>query len=185
MSELVRNVLEHAGSPHGAFVAAQYYAKSNTIRIGISDVGVGIRTTIGRSHKVANDLEAIQLALTPGVTGTTAREGGTEQNAGAGLFFIKSIASVNGDFFTIYSGTALYKLLRQHSKKRHLLHADPLRDRHSTRDDLPYWHGTAVGIDMALDEHEKFSALLDHVRETYSRAVRERKRARYKKPVFI
>lgn len=185
VSELVRNVIEHAASEHGAFVAAQYYVKSNTIRIGISDVGVGIRKTITKSHVATDDLSAIGLALMPGVTGTTRQEGGTEQNAGAGLFFIKSIASVNGDFFTMYSGTALYKLLRQHSKKRHILHADPFKDRHSAGNTFPAWPGTTVGIDMALDENEKFSALLDHIRKTYAEAVRERKRMRYKKPQFV
>ncbi len=185
VTELVRNVIEHAESPHGAFVAAQYYEKSNSIRIGIADVGVGIKKTIGRSHRVSGDLSAIGLALTPGITGTTAREGGTEQNAGAGLFFIKSIASINGDFFAIYSGSALYKLLRQHATKRHILHADPFRDRHSARENLPQWTGTAVGIDMMLDETEKFSALLEHIRGTYARAVRERRKERYKKPRFV
>ena len=185
VSELVRNVIEHAESPHGAFVAAQYYEKSNSIRIGISDVGIGIRKTIARSYPVSDDLSAIQLALMPGVTGTTRREGGTEQNAGAGLFFIKSIASVNGDFFAMYSGTGLYKLLKQHTKKRHILHADPSKDRHSSGNDFPAWPGTAVGIDMKLDENETFSKLLDHIRDTYARAVRERRRARYKKPTFV
>ncbi len=183
VSELVRNVIEHADSPHGAFVAAQYYEKSNTIRIGISDAGVGIKKTINRSHKAASDLEAIRLALTPGITGTTQREGGTAQNAGAGLFFIKSIAAANGDFFAIYSGSGFYKLLRQAGRKK--LHADPLKDRHSAGDDFPAWPGTAVGIDMKLDENETFSTLLDHIRDTYGRAVRERKRARHKKPHFV
>lgn len=185
VSELVRNVLEHAETPHGAFVAAQYHTKGNAVRIGIADVGIGITRTIRRSHAAASDLEAIRLALTPGITGTTAREGGTEQNAGAGLFFIKSIASVNGDFFAIASGTALYKLLKQLPSKRHILHADPFRDRHSAKNDFPRWPGTVVGIDMVLDEHEKFSALLDHIRDVYAKAVRERRRARYKKPIFV
>ncbi|MHB2025452.1 MAG: hypothetical protein ACYCPQ_02255 [Elusimicrobiota bacterium] len=88
----------------GALLCAQYYPKSNAIRIGIADTGVGIKSTITRSHRAETDLEAIRLALTPGITGATPREGGTEQNAGAGLFFIKSIASVNRDFFAVYSG---------------------------------------------------------------------------------
>jgi anti-sigma regulatory factor (Ser/Thr protein kinase) len=190
VSELVRNVLEHAETPHGAFVAAQYYPthtkrKKPSIRIGIADAGVGIRKTVSRSHKTESDLDAIRLALTPGITGTTPREGGTEQNAGAGLFFIKSIAAVNGDFFALYSGDAFFKLLKQNETKRHILHADPFDDRHSTKQGLPAWPGTAVGIDMVLDENEKFTTLLEHIRHTYAKAVRERKKERYKKPRFI
>ncbi len=184
MSELVRNVLEHAESKNGAIVSAQYHPKSNTIRIGIADTGVGIRQTINESYGPKDDLDAIRLALIPGITGTTKREGGTEFNAGAGLFFIKSIATVNRDFFLIYSGNAMYKLLKNQGKKIEL-HADPLEDKHSVKKDLPYWHGTAVGIDISLDETQEFSVLLDLIKQTYSEAVKERKKARYKKPRFI
>lgn len=188
VSELVRNVIEHALAPSGAILCAQYYEKSNSIRIGIADTGLGIRKTITQSHKAVTDLDAIRLALTPGITGTTRKEGGTEQNAGAGLFFIKSIACVNRDFFIIYSGRGFYKLLKRTAMKRFSLLADPFKDRHSTGSeggDFPYWQGTAVGVDITLDQTQEFSLLLDAIRDTYSSAVRERKRARHKKPRFL
>jgi len=75
VSELVRNVLEHSSSADGALVSAQYYKKSNSIRIGIADTGVGIRKTIRQSHTAKNDLDAIRLALSPGITGATKKEG--------------------------------------------------------------------------------------------------------------
>ncbi|MEK9151725.1 MAG: ATP-binding protein [Patescibacteria group bacterium] len=187
ISELVRNVIEHAASPVGAIVAAQYYPKTNTIRIGIADVGVGIKRTINRSHPAETDLEAIRLALTPGITGTTSREGGTESNAGAGLFFIKSIAKVSRGFFMIYSGDALYKLLKEPSGSGKLkrLFADPFKDKHSIEELLPFWQGTVVGVDISLDDTQEFSSLLDLIREVYSKTVRERKREKYRKPKFI
>ena len=95
VSELVRNVFEHASSPDGAIVCAQYYKKSNTIRIGVVDTGVGIKHTLERFYHPKDDLNALALALTPGITGTTMRIGGTEANAGAGLFFIKSLAKIS------------------------------------------------------------------------------------------
>lgn len=184
MSELIRNVLEHSLSPHGAVVSAQYYSKTNTVRIGVADTGVGIWKTIHQSYKPKNDLDAIRLALMPGITGTTQREGGTEYNAGAGLFFVKSIATVNRNFFAVYSGNALYKLLKRTTKKARL-HADPFEDRHSKKDDLPFWNGTVVGMDISLDTTQEFSSLLQLMNQTYTSAVRERKKARYKKPQFI
>jgi len=184
VSELVRNVLEHAEAPHGAVLCAQYYKKSNSIRIGIADTGVGIKATVVRSHSAESDLEAIRLALMPGITGTTRREGGTEQNAGAGLFFIKSIASVNRDFFVVYSGTGLYKLLKKSAVRRIRLNADPFADRHSSDDEMPSWKGTAVGVDITLNQTEEFSRLLDAIRSTYSSAVRERRKQRFKRPRF-
>lgn len=184
MSELIRNVLEHSLSKDGAIVSAQYYKKSNTVRIGIADTGVGIWKSINQSYTPKTDLEAIQLALTPGITGTTRREGGTEQNAGAGLFFIKSIASINNDFFVIYSGRAMYKLLKRRGKKIKL-HTDPFTDRHSKKDDLPIWQGTVVGIDLSLDTTQEFSLLLKLLNTSLNEAIKERKKARYKKPQFI
>lgn len=182
VSELVRNVLEHSESKIGAIVSAQYHLKSNMIRIGIVDTGVGIKKTITQSHAASTHMEAIHLALTPGITGTTKKEGGTEFNAGAGLFFIKSIAKVNRDFFMIYSGNALYKLLKSNPGK---LHADPILDKHSGGEDYPSFYGTAVGVDISLNETKEFSSLLTLIRDIYAKTVRERKKARYKRPQFI
>lgn len=184
VSELVRNVIEHAETENGALLCAQYYKKSNSIRIGIADTGRGIKSTIAHSHSVDTDLDAIRLALTPGITGTTSKEGGTEQNAGAGLFFIKSIASVNKDFFVIYSGNGFYKLLKKNPTRSRRLNADPFTDRHSGSAGMPAWQGTVVGVDITLDQTEEFSLLLDAIRDTYSSAVRERRKERHKKPRF-
>lgn len=186
VSELVRNVLEHSQSDYGAVLSAQYYKKSNTIRIGIADIGVGIKKTINMSHSAPTHLDAIRLALIPGITGTTRREGGTELNAGAGLFFIKSIAKVNRDFFIIYSGNAMYKLLKSKNGKKHIrLYADPFKDRHSKGEDFPSWKGTIVGIDISLDTKEEFSILLDLIRKAYVETIRERKKSRYRRARFI
>jgi anti-sigma regulatory factor (Ser/Thr protein kinase) len=186
ISELVRNVLEHSYSKNGAIVSAQYHKKSNIIRIGIVDTGVGIQETINVSHNAPTDLESIKLALTPGITGTTRRMGGTELNAGAGLFFIKSIAKVNRDFFMIYSGNAMYKLLKNKLYPNKIkLCADPFHDRHSKGEDFPSWKGTVVGIDISLDETRNFSILLDLIRDIYIKTVKERRKEKYRRPKFI
>lgn len=174
VSELIRNVLEHAETGMGAIACAQYYKSSNTIRLGIVDRGIGIRQSIRQSHPAEDDLAAIRLALTPGITGTTALEGGTEYNAGAGLFFIKSLATINKDHFFLYSGDAFYKLLKSAAKQPQL-HSDPFHDRHTTKSAMPRWRGTVVGIDLQLDETAEFTHLLDMIRETYTKSIRERK----------
>src|SRR3990167_6440018 len=160
ISELARNVFEHSQSEIGAILCAQYYKKSNTIRLGIVDRGVGIKQTISNAYTTKDDVDAIRLALSPGITGTTRRIGGTAQNVGAGLFFIKSIAKTNRDFFMIYSGSGMYKLLKTSLPKKVRLYADPFRDKHSKDNKLPYWQGTAVGIDISLERHQKFDSLL-------------------------
>lgn len=185
ISELVRNVLEHAESEIGAILCAQFYPKSNTIRMGIVDIGVGIKKTINVSYDAKTDLDAIHLALVPGITGTTRLPGGTDYNAGAGLFFIKSIAKVNREHFMIYSGGAMYKLLKTELNKSIRLFADPQRDKHSSNSYLPYWQGTIVGVDINLSQGREFSALLDHIRKIWAESVEERKRIRRKEARFI
>ncbi len=192
ITELVRNVLEHSASEEGAILCAQYYKESNSIKLGIVDTGLGIKKTINISHPAPTDLEAIKLALTPGITGTTRKEGGTEFNAGAGLFLIKSIATVNRNFFMVYSGEAIYKLLKKRKTQSTLktqpnirLHVDPFKDNHSKEINLPYWKGTVVGIDISLDNTRELNVLLDFVWKTYKKAIMERKKIKYKKPRFI
>ena len=183
VSELLRNVLEHAEAPNGAIVAAQYYAKTKRVSIGIVDTGVGIKKTINRSHSAWTDAEALRLALTPGITGTTNREGGTVDNAGAGLFFIKSIAVNNHDLFMLYSGDAMYKLHKRPGEVKYL-HVNPFDDPHSLKEDVPHWQGTVVGIDISIEQTKSFADLMGAIRKTYSSAITERRKARYRKARF-
>ncbi len=186
ISELVRNVLEHAYTEEGAIVCAQYFAKSKTIRIGIVDTGIGIKASISDSHFAPDDMRAIQLALMPGITGTTNKPGGTERNAGAGLFFIRTIAHVNSDLFFLYTGTAMFKLLKRSGKIA--LKGDPFDDRHSKETNLPNWRGVVAGIDISLEKTKEFKDLLAIIRNFYFESTKEQRnerRRRFKKPIFI
>lgn len=187
VGELVRNVLEHSGAKNGAFVAAQYYQTTNIVRLGICDTGVGIRKTIIRSWPAKTDIDGIKLALTPGITGTTRREGGNEANAGAGLFFIKSMAMVSRDYFVIYSGSGLYKLTKRDKRTKGLprLRANPAEDKHSETNSAPNFPGTVVAIDISLNETSEFTALLSVIRSAYTQAVKERRKERFRQPKFV
>ncbi len=183
VSELLRNVIEHAESPLGGFVCAQFFKKSNRVAIGVADTGVGVKKTINFAYSAETDSDAIRLALTPGVTGTTTKPGGTETNAGAGLFFIKSIAKINKDYFLFYSGNAAYKLLKTPVKEKVRLYADPLKDKNSMKTSLPNWQGTAVGVDISVDENQDFSELLGLIRQVYRLDAEDKRR--FKRAKFI
>lgn len=170
ISELGRNVLEHSNSPVGGFVCAQYFRNKQRIAIGMADAGRGIATAIRQSHAAETEADAIRLALTPGISGATPQIGGNETNAGAGLFFIRSIAKASGNFFVIYSGRTEYKLLRRQEKDG-VLYVNPMHETHRLVTDLPDWQGTAIGIDISVDETREFSALLDLIRKSYSIGV--------------
>lgn len=185
VSELVRNVLEHSLARDGAIVAAQYYKKSNTISLAICDTGIGLWESLQIWHP-KTDLDAIKLALTPGVSGTTLAEGGTADNAGAGLFFIRSIAKTVRSYFTIYSGDAVYTMLKPRSDVKGIkLLADPYDDRHAIAHSDGVFHGTLVAIDIALDLTEEFQTLLDNIGDVFEDVLRERKKQKYRRPNFI
>lgn len=186
ISELVRNVFEHAETPDGAVVCAQYYKKSNTVRIGVVDTGKGIKESLKKFYNPKNDLEAIVLALTPGITGTSQKIGTvSEMNAGAGLFFIKSLAKISRDFFMVYSGKSMYKLLKHPKDKKIKLKADPLKDHHSSDENLPFWKGTVVAIDLCLDDNIDFEELLTSIRKVYGEGKKKIIKERFKKPKFL
>ena len=185
VSELIRNVLEHSASPKGAIVCAQYFKKSNRVAIGVADCGIGIKESMDFSWNTVSHSHAIKLALRPGITGTTRRKGGTEYNAGAGLFFTKSIAKVSGDYFMIYSGDTLYKLQRTPPSPQLELFPDPVLDRYSIKDKLPIWNGTCVGIDFSMNVNRKFQSLLRLIQNAYFDDVNPRKKKSFKKAQFI
>lgn len=184
MSELIRNVLEHARSPVGAVVCAQYFPEKERLAVGVADAGVGIRGSMARFHGVKSSLDAISLALRPGVTGTTARWGGTEYNAGAGLFFVKAIACASRNFFVAYSEDGLFKLRRTPATREPAIQTDSDADLATRHRDVPPWPGTIMGVDLSLASGMTFEKLLREIRDVYHVDVREKKKAQYKKPRF-
>jgi anti-sigma regulatory factor (Ser/Thr protein kinase) len=184
VSELGRNALEHSRSPVGAFMCAQYYRDLQRLSIGVADAGVGMLGSMARSHPVNTSEDAILLALQPGITGVTRRIGGNESNAGAGLYFTKSIAALSRNYFFIYSGNAMFKLLRGREGADPELRTDPRLDGHTLRNDLPRWTGTVVGIDISVTGGKGFADLLDEIRESYTLDVKAKRKAYYKKIRF-
>lgn len=146
---------------------------------------MGLWKSLQEHHHPKSDREAIRLALTPGVTGTTSREGGSSENAGAGLFFIKSIAKIDRNYFAIYSGNAEYTLTKYDKRTRTpRLNADPTKDPHSETDKAAHFQGTLVAVDISLDETKEFNDLMKYVGDVYEKSIRDRKRNKYKSPRF-
>lgn len=183
ITELVRNVFEHSGSEHGAIICAQYHKDSKIIRIGVVDTGEGLLDSL-RIHKPKNHLHAILLALTPGVTGTTSKIGGySSENAGAGLFQVRALAKSTKNYFMIYSGKGFYKLLQGKKEKTKII-ANPSDEPFTSYDNLPYWHGTVVAVDLCLDNLD-YNLTLEEIKKVYRSGRKEHIKKVYKKPTFV
>lgn len=170
VSELLRNVLEHSGSPDGAFVCAHRYTRTNPQRvtIGVADCGSGIAFHLGQAHPdaLASDRIALGLAMRPGITGAIPGLYGTTDNAGAGLFITRCIAKGTGGYFLLLSGNAAYRLKRSNNPDDlSTLFVDPYDEPRHDLWELPStWKGTAVAIEVRTDKIADFQGLFQWIR---------------------
>jgi len=158
LNEITRNVLEHArGAP--AFVCAQYYKKAGRVSIGVADCGCGIKESLSNNCNLSSDREAVIAALKPHVTGARyiGMYGATE-NAGAGLFYTRSLAKISGEYFAIVSGNTAYRLRRRQPESL-FFYGDPTHERHDLWDSLLPWKGTIVAIDIGIREFDYTRAM--------------------------
>ncbi|NTW40535.1 MAG: hypothetical protein HGA44_11730 [Cellulomonadaceae bacterium] len=179
--ELVRNVLEHAGTGERGAIAAAQVTKRGRLLIGVADSGIGVRASLSRSHPVTTHQSAVELAFQPGVTGTTSKFGGNETNGGAGLFFMKAMSTLARHHMVMVTGDTLMKLLTQPSSAgTPVIHSTLAEDRVRWRDLGVPFDGTAVGVDITVQETIAFSELLREIREVYHVNVKKSKHERTK-----
>lgn len=186
LGELIRNVIEHSESRNGAFLTVQYVAAKDKLSLGICDTGIGLRASLERYHSPVDDLDAIRLALMPGISGTTTRNGGTGDNAGAGLYIVKSIVKITRNYFVIYSGDSAYKM-HKYDKRVKIgprLYENPFSDKHAVYDNLPNFGGTLIGLDITLTDTDRFGEILERIKVSYSEAIRNRKKRKYREIKF-
>lgn len=183
-SEILRNVIEHSNSPYGGNVCATYNKRREKISIGISDIGDGLMKSLYKHHKPTTDKKALELALTPGISGATKRIGGNYENAGAGLFFTKCIAQATHNHFLLYSGSAYYKLRYRKEQNFKIFNPKPFDDFCSIKENLPYFPGTVVGIDINIKDDKAFNNLIERIGTAYRLGVKKESKDYYKKIKF-
>ena len=171
VSELLRNVLEHSGSPEGAYICAQRYTnkRPKRVSIAVADCGWGIAEHIGNSYPEArqNYSLALRLAMQPGITGAykDAMYGATD-NAGAGLFITRAIAKATGGYFVLLSGDTAFRLLRARRKDQPLVYHDAFSDpRHDLWVTDSFWQGTVAAVEIATEKIPDFQAFFQWIRK--------------------
>jgi hypothetical protein len=151
MSELSRNVVQHAASPIGGVAIAQYFPEDHRIQVAICDRGIGVRDALSsRYPEISSNMEALKLALLPHVSGAIP-EGpcASSENAGLGLFFSKEICWRSEGGFWIASQDALVGVSRDDASAR---------DRVYRR--INAWPGTLVVMDLPARGVDDFAGLL-------------------------
>lgn len=151
MTELGRNVVQHADSPVGGVAIAQFFPDRNSLQIVICDSGRGVREALRHNYpEIAGDLEALKLAVLPHVSGAQATGPySASDNAGLGLFFCKEIAWRAGGTFWLASQRALLGVIREDDAARHRVYRR-----------IESWPGTVVAMDFPADGVVDFGGLL-------------------------
>ncbi len=179
LSELTRNVFEHAGGVP-AFACAQYYPSAQRVSIGVADTGIGILGSMSQTRALSSSDTAIMAALTAGVSGKTPGMYGSADNAGAGLFFTKAIAQLSSGFFALYSGDAAFRLRKPRKDASIAIYSDPARDRHDLFKALPVWHGTVLGVDVASHVDDRFDRYMNRIRTVFREQAPRRSKPKIK-----
>jgi anti-sigma regulatory factor (Ser/Thr protein kinase) len=143
-SELLDNAFIHAGTTYAQVVAQTY---PQTLKISISDSGVGIPQKLREKYTFANDFDGIELATDKSTT-TQERDYGTGltmmreyltdpadrlfiiSNQGCVTFYRNGGIQKHHNFCSEISGTYIEIVLKRHSKHR--------QPEHSETDDLPF-----------------------------------------------
>ena len=104
VNELTDNIIIHAEAPVPGVVCAQFYPSQKRIEIGICDMGLGLRGSLGTSREIETYQEALKLALKRGVTRDP------EVGMGYGMAGSLEISKVNEGDFSLWSGGATFEV---------------------------------------------------------------------------
>jgi hypothetical protein len=126
LSEVCANAAEHGVSSFGAYAAVQAYhhivsgsrRRGEEVLIAIADGGVGVRETLSRNPKyaeqTATDNEAMRHALEMGVSGTG------EIGRGGGLALVAGIAARSGGSLSLRSGKGRVTVYQNRKNSRNV-----------------------------------------------------------------
>lgn len=109
--EIVRNVVEHSQSLTYVF-AAQFWPGSGEAEIVVSDHGIGLARSLRMNPKceIADDEDALRLAIAPGVSSRGARRRRSADvwsNSGYGLYMTRSLCAAGGCFSLVSGSRAM------------------------------------------------------------------------------
>jgi hypothetical protein len=107
LEELGANVVQHSGNAETGYGHARVDPLRGKLELAFADAGIGFRASLQRNPdlegRVADDAEALQLALSPRITGTST----PRTNMGIGLKLLTDFSDLLGGDLWIASGSAM------------------------------------------------------------------------------
>jgi anti-sigma regulatory factor (Ser/Thr protein kinase) len=105
LREIIRNVFEHSEATE-CYVCGQRWWNGK-VEIAVIDEGVGICESLKKSYHLDSDIDALNMAIKPGVSSTSNIElsKNVYDNSGFGLYVLSQLASSFG-WYVLGSGTS-------------------------------------------------------------------------------
>lgn len=147
ISEMVRNVDEHAFSNGPAFFAAGWFQNQRRLCFAVGDGGIGLRGRLAARRVVTDDDDdaiVLERAMQPHVSGASPNpESGAPGNAGMGLYMTRGIVRRAEGRFTLLSHGARF-----------------VEDQRGARfEPVAHYPGTVVEVTLYPDRMPRFASL--------------------------
>ena len=147
INELIYNTLEHGKNNQiPSLLQFSWYRDKQELSFIVADLGIGIKEHLTQAYPgLESDVEAINLALEPQVSGTAGNNGQPYQvinNAGVGLYISSNIAKRLRAHMYIVSGSGL-------------VHVSPIEK--TSRTLKSSWRGTFVYVTLKINPTVKFN----------------------------
>jgi len=136
--ELGANIVQHSGRPGTGYGVAVVDPVRRRLELAFADAGVGFRASLQRNPelegRIADDSEALQLALTPRLSGTAA----PRVNMGVGLKALMDFGDLLSAEVSIASGSALLRRATLAGQRTNVVSS------------IPPWLGSWISFDAAV-----------------------------------
>jgi hypothetical protein len=106
VNEILDNVLRHADASEPGAVYSEYFPREHRLDVAIADLGRGIFSSLGETTYLYSHGHAITQAVRRGVTRST------DIGQGNGLAGVLEIVRKNGGELQIWTGDAVYRVIR-------------------------------------------------------------------------
>lgn len=136
--ELGANVVQHSGRPETGYGFVKVDPSRRRLELAFADCGVGFRTSLQRNSelegRVSDDAEALQLALSPRITGTQS----PRTNMGIGLKTLTDFSDLLGGDLWLASGSAMLQRKTTAGQRTNVIRS------------IPPWQGTWICLDAPV-----------------------------------
>jgi len=138
LEELGANIVQHSGAPETGYAFADLEPSSRRMQLSVADCGIGFLASLQRNPelrgRISDDAEALQLAMTPRVSGTEP----SRSNMGWGLKVLLDYSDLLDGELYIASGNAM------------LVRKSLAGQRTNAVRSIPRWAGSWICVDALL-----------------------------------